>query len=301
MKTISRILIVLFAVLFVGCKSEKRPLPTLAQVPSSYLSVNDSVTVHYKSSVPADMSKVTKTICFVHGFGCDVNTWARQYEAFCADNTLRLLFIDLPGYGLSSKPKAQYTLDFFADAVTAVLDEVNADTTVLVGHSLGTPVCRQVLTKWKHPSRLVDVDGVYCFYDESTTPEYEKAISDFSHAFDGPSCSEVIKGFVQSLAGPSTPDSITAYAMTVMPETPVYVASSTMHNLVERKWWNSPERQCPVLVVCTQNSGLDADNKQKMERMYPDLEYNELTVCGHFIHMERPEWFNDKLKAFVAR
>ena len=54
-----------------------------------------------------------------------------------------------------------------------------------------------------------------------------------------------------------------------------------------------------MMVICTQNSGLDPDNKQKMLRLYPNLDYTELTTCGHFIHMEQPEMFNKKLKAFI--
>jgi hypothetical protein len=85
-----------------------------------------------------------------------------------------------------------------------------------------------------------------------------------------------------------------------MPETPQYVASSTMQHLIEKKWWPNHQITQPVMVICTQNSGLDPDNKQKMERLYPNLDYTELTTCGHFIHMEQPEMFNDKLKAFIA-
>lgn len=51
------------------------------------------------------------------------------------------------------------------------------------------------------------------------------------------------------------------------------------------------------MVICTQNSGLDPDNKQKMQRLYPNLDYTELTTCGHFIHMEQPDMFNEKLRA----
>jgi pimeloyl-ACP methyl ester carboxylesterase len=53
------------------------------------------------------------------------------------------------------------------------------------------------------------------------------------------------------------------------------------------------------MVICTQNSGLDPDNKQKMLRLYHDLDYTELATCGHFIHMEQPELFNEKLKTFI--
>ena len=145
-------------------------------------------------------------------------------------------------------------------------------------------------------STLVDVDGVYCLYDGTETPEYIEAINQFGHAFDGPDCREVITGFVSSLAGKDTPQWITEYAMSVMPETPQYVASSTMQHLVEPQWWHNTQLTLPVMVICTQNSGLEPDNEQKMQALYPNLDYTELTTCGHFIHMEQAEMFNNKLK-----
>ena len=282
--------ILLLAVILAGCsiKPEK-----LADIASEYVAVNDSVRIHYKRYGDGD-----KTICFVHGFGCDLNTWEKQFEALRDEHNLQLVFIDLPGYGESSKPHVEYTLDFFAKAVNAVLDKEHVGDVVLVGHSLGTPVCRQGLMSGRH-GNLVDIDGVYCFYDGTETPEYVEAVNQFGHAFDGPECSEVIAGFVTSLAGPETPQYITDYAMSVMPKTPQYVASSTMRNLVERQWWSQRPIQTKTMVVCTQNSGLDSDNRQKMEQLYPHLDYTELTTCGHFIHMEQPEMFNEKLKTFI--
>lgn len=282
--------ILLLAVILAGCsiKPEK-----LADIASEYATVNDSVRIHYKRYGDGD-----KTICFVHGFGCDLNTWEEQFKALRDERNLQLVFIDLPGYGESSKPHVEYTLDFFAKAVNAVLYKEHVGDVVLVGHSLGTPVCRQVLMSGRQ-GNLVDIDGVYCFYDGTETPEYVEAVNQFGHAFDGPECSEVIAGFVTSLAGPETPKYITDYAMSVMPKTPQYVASSTMRNLVERQWWSQRPIQTKTMVVCTQNSGLDSDNRQKMERLYPHLDYTELTTCGHFIHMEQPEMFNEKLKTFI--
>lgn len=282
--------ILLLAVILAGCsiKPEK-----LADIASEYATVNDSVRIHYKRYGDGD-----KTICFVHGFGCDLNTWEKQFKALRDEHNLQLVFIDLPGYGESSKPHVEYTLDFFAKAVNAVLDKEHVGDVVLVGHSLGTPVCRQVLMSGRQ-GNLVDIDGVYCFYDGTETPEYVEAVNQFGHAFDGAECSEVIAGFVTSLAGPETPKYITDYAMSVMPKTPQYVASSTMRNLVERQWWSQRPIQTKTMVVCTQHSGLDYDNRQKMERLYPHLDYTELTTCGHFIHMEQPEMFNEKLKTFI--
>jgi pimeloyl-ACP methyl ester carboxylesterase len=283
-------LLLLLAVMLAGCNTKPENLSDIA---SEYANVNDSIRVHYK--IYGDGNK---TICFVHGFGCDLNTWEKQFKGLSDDSNLRLLFIDLPGYGKSSKPHVEYTLDFFAKAVNAVLDKEHVGAVVLVGHSLGTPVCRQVLMSGRQ-GYLVDIDGVYCFYDGTETAEYVEAVNQFGHAFDGPNCSEVIAGFVTSLAGAETPQSITDYAMSVMPKTPPYVASSTMRNLVERQWWSQRPLHGRAMVICTQNSGLEPDNRQKMERLYPHLDYTELTTCGHFIHMEQPDMFNEKLKKFV--
>lgn len=149
---------------------------------------------------------------------------------------------------------------------------------------------------------LVDIDGVYCFYDGTETPEYVEAVNQFGHAFGQTQIiAKVIEGFVTSLTGPETPQSITDYAMSVMPKTPQYVASSTMRNLIERKWWSMRPMHGRAMVICTQNSGLDPDNRQKMERLYPHLDYTELTTCGHFIHMEQPDMFNEKLKEFCNK
>ena len=38
-----------------------------------------------------------------------------------------------------------------------------------------------------------------------------------------------------------------------------------------------------------------------MERLYPTLDYTELAICGHFIHMEQPEMFNKKLNKYIKK
>jgi len=290
-----RIVLHLFVLLLVGCGLQPR---TLSEVRSEYVSIDDSIKVHYKIwNRSADSGG--KTLCFVHGFGCDMNTWEKQFEAFRDEENVCLLFIDLPGYGRSDKPHVEYTLDFFAHAVDEVMNANAIQSAIFIGHSLGTPVCRHTLTTTAHQGKLVDVDGVYCFYDGTETPEYVTAVEDFGHAFDGHDCRAVITGFVSSLSGKDTPQWVTDYAMSVMPATPQYVASSTMRHLIERKWWRNVPMPNAVMVICTQNSGLNPDNKGRMQRLYPHLDYTELTSCGHFIHMEQPTMFNERLKAFM--
>ena len=276
------------------CIIAGRPAGSIGEMRSEYVQ-SGSVRVHYKET-----GRGSKALVFIHGFGCDMNTWEAQYEAFRGKPGLRMVFIDLPGYGKSGKPEADYTLQFFADAVDAVLKRLDIEEGVIVGHSLGTAVCRQYLISSGRKFSLCDIDGVYCFYQEPVDPEYDAAIQAFASSFDGPGCRANIEGFVIALSGPETPDEVKEYAMRTMPETPEYVASSTMHHLVERRWWDGTAICNPVAVICTRNSGLDPDNKEKMSRLYPLLDdYTELTDCGHFIHMEQPSLVNSKLSALL--
>lgn len=266
---------------------------SIKDLPSRFARM-DSINIHYK-----EFGSGENAVVFVHGFGCDMNSWEMQYEGLKGDKRLRMIFIDLPGFGGSDRPRVEYTLRFFADAVNSVLAKEYVDSAVFVGHSLGTPVCRQVLLTGGEGA-LCDVDGVYCFYNDPVSPEYEAAIQAFADSFTGDACRTNIEGFVSSLAGPDTPSSITEYAMSTMPLTPEYVASSTMRNLVERKWWTGEPILAPAKIICTQNSGLDPDNEEKMAALYPRMDYIELTTCGHFIQMEQPELVNGQILELLA-
>lgn len=277
---------------------------SLAEAPSQYAQA-DGVRIHYKT-----VGKGRKALVFVHGFGCDMNVWGKQFEAFHEVDSLKLVFVDLPGYGGSDKPHTDYTLSYFASAVKAVVDvAAPEDELVLVGHSLGTPVCRQFCKDY--PGRvtgLCDVDGVYCLYPPEDSPAeernaYEAEVQAFASMFQGDSVDENIRLFVYSLAGENTPEEIGTYALEIMPRTPEYVAYSTMKNLIDPRWWAKEEGtiDAPSLIICTRNSGITEDNREQMEALYSHITYWELTTCGHFIQWEESEAFNSRLSDFINK
>lgn len=263
-----------------------------SDVESQYVTYNGAK-VHYKV-----VGAGSHVVMFVHGFGCDMYAWQKQYDAFVSDTSLTMVFVDLPGYGMSQKPEVEYTLDFFAEALKAIVDSQNIEQLVLVGHSLGTPICRRFEQLYpEYCKALCDVDGVYCLYPTSE-PElgmYEAAVNGFADSFMGDSVRENITGFVYSLSGKNTPKEILDYALSTMPNTPEYVASSTMHNLIDHRYWDGSVIEVPALIVCTKNSGVEPDNKEQMEQLYTNMTYWELDSCGHFIQWEESELFNQKL------
>jgi pimeloyl-ACP methyl ester carboxylesterase len=91
------------------------------------------------------------TIVFLHGFGASVETWRDIQLPLSKGNTL--FFLDLKGFGLSSKPNdGKYSLEDQAEIVFAFLKAHNLHDITLVGHSYGGAVA--IFTYLKDRSRF---------------------------------------------------------------------------------------------------------------------------------------------------
>ena len=99
-----------------------------------------------------------QAILLVHGWTCDSSFWRPQIEDFA--RTHRVIAVDLPGHGGSSKPAIDYTVELFAGAINAAMVHAKIDRAIVAGHSMGVPVAMQFVQD--HPDRalgLVAVDG----------------------------------------------------------------------------------------------------------------------------------------------
>jgi len=80
------------------------------------------------------------TIVFLHGFGASVETWRDVQSGLAEGNTL--YFLDLKGFGLSSKPDdGKYSIEDEAEVVVAFIKSHHLHDVTLVGHSYGGAVC----------------------------------------------------------------------------------------------------------------------------------------------------------------
>ncbi len=75
------------------------------------------------------------TVLLIHGLGTYAKGWMKNIDAL-AEN-YRVIAVDLPGYGKSDKGYYQYTLDFYAQVLTELMDNLGIDKVTPVGHSMG--------------------------------------------------------------------------------------------------------------------------------------------------------------------
>lgn len=77
-------------------------------------------------------------LLLVHGFGGDLNNWMFNHEALAAGR--RVVALDLPGHGESTKLLERGDLDELSGVVLALLDHLDIRAAHLVGHSMGGAV-----------------------------------------------------------------------------------------------------------------------------------------------------------------
>jgi non-heme chloroperoxidase len=75
-------------------------------------------------------------IVFVHGFAMGAATWDHQLHFF-ASKGMRCIAYDKRGHGGSDKPWDDYGYDRLADDLAAVIDQLDLQDAILVGHSMG--------------------------------------------------------------------------------------------------------------------------------------------------------------------
>lgn len=74
-------------------------------------------------------------VVLVHGFSEDGTVWENQVEYL--KNKFQLIIPDLPGSGQSPINDANWSMEYFAECIRAILDQENFATVSMIGHSMG--------------------------------------------------------------------------------------------------------------------------------------------------------------------
>jgi pimeloyl-ACP methyl ester carboxylesterase len=90
-------------------------------------------------------------VVLLHGYGESLLSWEGVFDRLAREADV--IAVDLPGFGLSSKPASGYTADSLAVVVFALLDQLRVRRVVLVGHSLGGVVATAMTVR--APARVL--------------------------------------------------------------------------------------------------------------------------------------------------
>lgn len=95
--------------------------------------------------VPAADDAGLDPILIVHGYPSCSYDWVGTLDVLSARR--RVVLLDLPGFGLSSKPDTRYSIRMYADAVEAVAKNAGLTSVALVTHDMGDTVGGELLAR----------------------------------------------------------------------------------------------------------------------------------------------------------
>lgn len=244
--------------------------------------------VHYTVEGEGPVSVVE-----IHGWACNATFWRLQAPALTKEQ-YRVISVDLPGHGQSEAPNGvDYTIEYFAQGVTAVLKHAGVTHAVLMGHSMGVPVAVRVFRD--NPAivdAIVALDGPI-WKARRTTPQ--PWLKDLQRDYRG-----VATRFIESMFVTNTPLFVRAEIKRKMLLTPPHVGISAMQVMGASDVWLKGPVRIPVLaVVATRRATRYDDRKRLHQDVFPNMQYEFWGEAGHFLMMEQPDRFNRLLVGFL--
>jgi pimeloyl-ACP methyl ester carboxylesterase len=286
MSFIRQIMILLFAAAVLSSTALSQAKETPSQ---DHFAKLDAMRVHYQN-----YGEGKEAIVFIHGWSCNLNFWKANIPAFTRQS--RVIAIDLPGHGESDKPQVTYSMDLFARAIDAVLQDAKVERVTLIGHSMGTPVIREFYRKYPSKTRgLVIVDGNLRPF---SNPEQMKQ---FMEPLRGPKYkeqAELMIGFIsQTVKDKKTVDEIRASMMS----TPQHVMVGAMDAMMDDAIWKQDKINAPTLAVMAKQPQWTTEYETFVRELVPGIDYQMWEGVSHFLMMDEPQKFNDTVLAFLKK
>lgn len=125
-----------------------------------------------------------QAILFVHGLNANIKNW--YYQRIHFERDYRLIMMDLPGLGRSTRPaNKDFSLSKIAADLQAVIEYTGAKNPILWGHSMGGMTILTLLAKYQDPNRE-SIKGVILEHTTYTNPVHTMMFSKLLTAIQKP-------------------------------------------------------------------------------------------------------------------
>lgn len=254
-----------------------------------------------------------QTIILVHGLGSYLPAWKNNIPAL--SKNYRVIALDLPGYGRSSKGAYSASLEFFSQTVLELADSLGIDKFVMGGHSMGGQIT--LLTALQYPQRvekllLVAPAGFETFHDGEkqwfrsvATPTLTKLakpknIQD-NIAINFYKMPESADFMIRDRIAMRTASDFNAYA---------FIVAESIKAMVDRPVFDYLDQiKQPTLIFFGEGDQLipnrfltGGETKVIAEQGLAKMANSTLYMvpkAGHFMQFEQPDFFNEKVQAFL--
>ena len=236
-----------------------------------------------------------KALVFVHGYSCSSEYWWPQLEYFSKDHTV--IAIDIAGHGKSGLNRQEYSMDAFGNDVTSVIEHLDLEEVVLIGHSMGGPVVVKAAKNLGVKARLIV--GVDTFHDLST-----EGIGGFART----AVNAMFKLFYESMTEDSiddffidkTDEDLARWIRNDALKSPKHISQGTLDALLTMNYPESLHELSIPIVALNARTFRETKLDSNMNT-YKNLQIDFMEDVGHFIMLERPVEFNNWLETKISK
>lgn len=254
----------------------------------------DGVPIVYEVRGPAEAAG--PALVFVHCWACDRTYWREQVDVFAADH--RVVTLDLAGHGESGVGREGWTVKGLAGDVQAVVEALDLERAILIGHSMGGPVSLEAARLM--PDRVVGVVAVDTLHDaEMEFPEEQadRIVATFEADFPG-----AMDGFVRNMfregADPAVVDWTVKKAQGANRDAALALMRD-FRNLDFPALFAAAD--VPIRAInAAPETPMQYATAIEANRQYADFDAVLMPEVGHFLQLERPAEFNERLREVLA-
>jgi non-heme chloroperoxidase len=238
-------------------------------------------------------------ILLLHGY----TDSRRSYDPVLAQlpDFVNAVAVSQRGHGDSERPEEGYHPADFATDIAHLMDTLNVQKAVIVGHSMGASIAQRFAID--HPERtlgLILIGSFYTLYDHPVVQKLWK--STVSHLAD-PIEPNVVRAFQESTVARPMPQSFLDLVVQESLKVPAHVWKQTLRCALDTDFSAElPKIQAPTqLIWGNQDAFASRLEQTALLTGIPGAKLNVYGGVGHAAHWEEPARFANDVADFIWR
>jgi pimeloyl-ACP methyl ester carboxylesterase len=231
------------------------------------------------------------TLLFIHGWCIDGTYWENQVDYF--SKAYNVFAIDLPGFGKSKAKRTDWTIEEYANDVTAFIETMNLKNIIIIGHSMAGEIMLQ--TALTNNPLILGVVGVDNFklIDVEFTPEQMKQMNDFFSMLEKDFKNSAPAYADMMLFHPTTSKKVKDRVKNDFANSDPIIGYGTCMNQMQYAYSDAQRlEQLNYKLYLINNDGYPTNETGLKNHCKNSFQIETISATGHYPMIEKPAEFN---------